>query len=126
MLSQVPTIKKLLPLEWQGESTRVQEYEHPVAEGPAPAYIYEPGPEEILNQIIPRFTALQILQAILESQASEHAARMVAMKNATDNARDLGHALQLEYNKARQQSITNEMLDIAGGAEALAKARAKK
>ena len=71
---------------------------------------------------MPRFTALQVYQAILESLASEHAARMVAMKNATDSATALAGALQLEYNKARQQSITSEMLDIAGGAEALAKA----
>jgi F-type H+-transporting ATPase subunit gamma len=69
--------------------------------------------------VIPRFTALQVYQAILESSASEHAARMVAMKNATDSATELAGALQLDYNKVRQQTITNEMLDIAGGAEAL-------
>jgi F-type H+-transporting ATPase subunit gamma len=74
---------------------------------------------EILDQIIPRFTALQVYQAILESLASEHAARMIAMKNATDSAAEYASILQLEYNKARQQTITNEMLDIAGGAEAL-------
>jgi F-type H+-transporting ATPase subunit gamma len=61
---------------------------------------------------------LQVYHAILESLASEHAARMVAMKNATDSATELAAGLQLEYNKARQQGITNEMLDIAGGAEA--------
>jgi F-type H+-transporting ATPase subunit gamma len=82
-------------------------------------YIYEPGEVEILDQIIPRFTALQVYQAILESLASEHAARMIAMKNATDSAAEYASILQLEYNKARQQTITNEMLDIAGGAEAL-------
>jgi F-type H+-transporting ATPase subunit gamma len=85
------------------------------------SYIYEPGQAEILDEIIPRFTALQVYQAILESLASEHAARMVAMKNATDSALELADALQLEYNKARQQSITSEILDIAGGAEALTK-----
>jgi len=93
------------------------------ARGPAAAYIYEPDQSAILDEIIPRFTALQVYQAILESLASEHAARMVAMKNATDSATALSEALQLEYNKARQQTITNEMLDIAGGAEALAKAK---
>jgi len=71
---------------------------------------------------VPRFTALQVYQAVVESLASEHAARMVAMKNATDSATDLAGALQLEYNKARQQTITNELLDIAGGVEALAQA----
>ena len=84
-------------------------------------FIYEPDQEELLNEIVPRFTALQIYQAILSAQASEHAARMVAMRNATESANDLIGALQLEYNKLRQQLITNEMLDITGGAEALAK-----
>jgi F-type H+-transporting ATPase subunit gamma len=62
---------------------------------------------------------LQVFQAVLESLASEHAARMVAMKNATENASELSEVLQLQYNKARQQNITSEMIDIAGGAEAL-------
>ncbi len=65
---------------------------------------------------------MQVYQAILESLASEHAARMVAMRNATDNALELVGDLQLQYNKARQQTITNDLLDIAGGAEALAQA----
>jgi F-type H+-transporting ATPase subunit gamma len=90
--------------------------------GPSASYIYEPGQEQILNEIVPRFTALQVYQAIMESLASEHAARMVAMKNATDSATTLAGDLQLEYNKVRQQGITNEILDIAGGAEALAQA----
>jgi len=86
-------------------------------------YSYEPGQAEILDQIVPRFTALQIYQSILVAQASENAARMMAMQNATENASELISILQLEYNKARQQSITNEMLDIAGGAEALAQVK---
>lgn len=120
MAKQVPTIKKLLPLEVQeDEGQRVQDFG--LAErGPSATYIYEPSQAEILDEIIPSFTALQVYQAVLESLASEHAARMVAMKNATDSATELAGALTLEYNKARQQSITNEMLDIAGGAEALA------
>jgi F-type H+-transporting ATPase subunit gamma len=120
MINQRPTHKRLLPLSLTGDDERVMEYER--GQGPLPTYIYEPGRAEILDEIIPRFTALQVYQAILESLASEHAARMVAMKNATDNASDLAGALQLEYNKARQQTITNEMLDIAGGAEALEQA----
>ncbi len=83
------------------------------------AYIYEPNEEEILDEIVPRFTALQVYQAIMESLASEHAARMVAMKNATDSATELAGALQLEYNKIRQQGITGEILDIVGGVEAM-------
>ena len=83
-------------------------------------FSYEPDGAEILNQIVPRFTAIQIYQSILSSQASEHAARMVSMRNATDNALELIGFLQLQYNKARQQSITSDMLDIVGGAEAQA------
>ena len=70
---------------------------------------------ELLDQIVPRLVGVQIYQAILESLASEHAARMVAMRNATDNAHELIGSLQLTYNKARQQSITSDLLDIAGG-----------
>lgn len=121
MVKQTPVVKKLLPLEVQSEQMRVESFTR-ADRGPAAAYIYEPGEAEILDEIVPRFTALQIYQAILESSASEQAARMLAMKNATDSATALVEVLQLEYNKARQQSITSEMLDIAGGAEALAKA----
>lgn len=117
MVKQETVVKKLLPLEIGG-GERVEAYEH--KSGPAAAYIYEPDMRALLDEIIPRFTALQVYQAILESLASEHAARMVAMRNATDNARDLAGQLQLAYNKVRQQSITNDILDIVGGAEALA------
>ena len=119
MVKQEPVIKKMLPLEVSDEAGRVQDYAHQHLTG---AYVYEPAEEELLDEIIPRFTALQVYQAILESLASEHAARMVAMRNATDNAIELVSHLELEYNKARQQTITNDLLDIAGGAEALAKA----
>jgi len=120
MARQATVVKKLLPLEVSDETGQVEAYEqkHLTA-----AYIYEPAESEIMDEIVPRFTALQIYQAILESLASEHAARMVAMRNATDNALELVGDLQLQYNKARQQTITNDLLDIAGGAEALAKAR---
>lgn len=118
MARQVTTMKKLLPLEIENAEQLVQEIELPA--GPAAAYEFEPDQKEILDEMIPRFTALQIYQAILESQASEHAARMVAMRSATDNAKELVSELQLAYNKVRQQSITNDILDIVGGAEALA------
>jgi len=124
MLRQNPTAKKLLPLEVDSGEQRVQQFA--TGKRVVPAYIYEPSDQEILDVIVPRFTELQIYHAVLESQASEHAARMVAMKNATDNATELADALQLEYNKARQASITREMLDIAGGAEAMAQAMAEK
>ena len=118
---QVPMIKKLLPLDVEKEDQRVMAIA-PAQRGPAATYIYEPDQVQILDEIVPRFTALQVFQAIMESLASEHAARMIAMKNATDSATTLAGALQLEYNKARQQTITNEILDIAGGAEALMQA----
>jgi F-type H+-transporting ATPase subunit gamma len=121
MVKQDPTIKKLLPLEVDGGLDHVMSYDKHT--GPVAAYQYEPEEREILDEIIPRFTALQVYQAILESLASEHAARMVAMRNATDNAIELVSGLQLQYNKVRQQSITSDMLDIAGGAEALAQAK---
>jgi len=111
-----PVVKKLLPLETDMED-RVKEFE--VSEPLVGGYIFEPDQRSLLEAILPRFTVLQVFHAVIESLASEHSARMVAMKNATDNATDLADALQLEYNKARQQAITNEMLDIAGGAEAI-------
>lgn len=120
MVKQDPTVKKLLPLEMDHGQGRVEEYEQ--KNGPSAAYQYEPEESEILNEILPRFTGLQVYQAILESLASEHAARMVAMRNATDNAIELSADLSLQYNKVRQQTITSDMLDIAGGAEALAQA----
>jgi F-type H+-transporting ATPase subunit gamma len=123
MVRQEPVVKKLLPLEVGETQDRVQAYEHHHLSA---AYIYEPDEREILDNIIPRFTALQVYQAILEAQASEHAARMVAMRNATDNALELVDQLQLDYNKARQQTITNDLLDIAGGAEALAQAMSQR
>jgi len=82
-------------------------------------YEYEPDATAILDEIVPRFTELQLYQALLESQASEHSARMVAMRNASDNATSLIGDLTLMYNKARQAAITAEILDIVGGAEAL-------
>ena len=113
---QTVEVQKLLPLELETEHEHVM-VDH--TRKTSAAYFYEPDEREILDEIIPRFTALQVYQAILESLASEHAARMVAMRNATDNAHELVDALQLAYNKVRQQTITNDILDIVGGAEAL-------
>ena len=83
-------------------------------------YIYEPSPDVVLGELLPRFVEIQVYHAILESIASEQSARMVAMRNATDNANELIEDLTLMYNKARQESITRELLDITGGAAALA------
>jgi F-type H+-transporting ATPase subunit gamma len=121
MMTQKPVVRKLLPLEVKYEKTDEDERYNVTHHQSNAVFVYEPEQDMILNEIVPRFTGLQIYQAILSAQASEHAARMVAMRNATESANDLITVLQLEYNKLRQQLITSEMLDISGGAEALAK-----
>lgn len=82
-------------------------------------YIFAPSKEEIVKELIPKSLKVQIYKAVLDSHAAEHGARMTAMSKATDNARDLIKELKLSYNKARQAAITNEILEIVGGAEAL-------
>jgi F-type H+-transporting ATPase subunit gamma len=85
-------------------------------------YIFEPSEEEIINELLPKALKLQVYKAVLESNASEHGARMTAMDKATDNAGELIKELKLQYNRSRQAAITNEILEIVGGAEALAAA----
>jgi F-type H+-transporting ATPase subunit gamma len=82
-------------------------------------YIFEPSKEEIVEELIPKSLKIQFYKSLLDSNASEHGARMTAMHKATDNAKDLQKSLKLSYNKARQAAITNEILEIVGGAEAL-------
>lgn len=106
---QRPCIRQLLPVE-PASIPAAQNVE----------YIYEPRPSAVLGNLLPRFVEMEVYHAILESIASEQSARMVAMKNATDNASELIDDLTLLYNKARQEAITKELLDIAGGVEALA------
>jgi F-type H+-transporting ATPase subunit gamma len=118
MVKQETVVRKLLPLDVEYADDRVVAY-NVTHHKTSSVFEYEPDDKQILSEIITRFTELQVYQAILTSQASEQAARMVSMRNATDNARDLISALQMDYNKARQQAITNEMLDITGGAEAM-------
>jgi len=105
---QSPTLDILIPVE-------PAELDGNAAVG----YIYEPGPVEVLDKLLPRYIEMEVYHAVLEALASEHSARMVAMKNATDAANDLIDDLTLKLNKARQESITSEMLDIVGGVEAL-------
>jgi len=121
LIQQKPSIKRLLPLKIGDEERMMAEYTAGAQVGRLTRreYLYEPDRRGLLDMLIPRFIELQVYQAVLESLASEHAARMNAMRNATDSARDLLTQLTLTYNKARQQSITSELLDIAGGAEAL-------
>jgi len=109
---QRPTIIRILPME------PTHFGEEPVSQLPLD-YIYEPNPEELLNQLLPRFVEVQIYQAVLESIASEQSARMVAMRNATDNANELVNALILTANKVRQAVITKELIDITTSASAI-------
>jgi F-type H+-transporting ATPase subunit gamma len=123
-----PRVVKFLPFEATGEAEQLAERKIVRAEAaslerkgrePAYGYIFEPGPAAILGQLIPRYVEVLFYRILLESLASEHAARMSAMHNATDNAQEMISSLTLQYNKARQASITKELLDIVGGAEAL-------
>jgi len=125
MLAQRPAVLGWLPLTTHTVARQVAaEYVKDVAtvSGGTRNYEYEPSATAVVDEIVPRFTELQLYQALLEAQASEHAARMAAMKNATDNATQLTADLTLQYNKARQAEITAEILDIVGGANALQQA----
>ena len=125
MLAQRPAVLGWLPLTTHTVARQVAaEYVKDVASvsGGIQNYEYEPSATAVVDEIVPRFTELQLYQALLEAQASEHAARMAAMKNATDNATQLTADLTLQYNKARQAAITAEILDIVGGANALQQA----
>jgi len=82
-------------------------------------YLFEPSPEAVLSRLLPHYVAVDLYRAVLENQASEQSARMIAMRNSTDNANELIEDLTLVYNKTRQATITREMIEIASGAEAL-------
>ena len=113
---QRPIVRQILPVKPAD----------PAAAGTAnfyPSYIYEPDEETLLEELMPRLIELQIYQSVLESLASEHSARMVAMRNATNNAKDLVGNYTLTLNTVRQAGITRDMLDIVGGVEALRQAR---
>ena len=114
MLTQRPVVRRLLPLE-------IQETEEAPA-GPLPSYDFEPSSEEVLDALLPWYVESRLFHALLESAASEIAARRRAMKSATDNANELIEQLSREANKARQAEITQEISEIVGGANALADA----
>src|SRR5215218_9173400 len=107
-LVQRPAVKRLLPVEPPNEPAERQV-----------DYTYEPSQEEVMQDLLPRFVEVQLYQALLESIASEHSARMVAMRNATDNAKDHTGDVSLSYNKTRQANNTKEVSEIASGAAAL-------
>lgn len=105
-LVQRPEMKRLLPIKPNPDDAVI----------PGRQFIFEPDPRQVLEQLLPRYVATRLFQAVLELTASEQSARMVAMRNATDNAQELIDDLTLTYNKVRQANITREMVEIATGA----------
>jgi F-type H+-transporting ATPase subunit gamma len=119
-VKQMPRIKKLLPFDNSADSQlgSVGDSNNP-AIAAASEFMFEPDPIEVLNELLPRLVEVQIYQAVLESDASEHSARMMAMRNASDAAEDMIDELNNNFNKARQAAITQEISEIVGGAAAL-------
>ncbi len=107
-LTQRPVLETLLPIHPSEDTHGI----------PGNQFIFEPSPGAVLEQLVPRYVAVRVYQAVLESAASEQSSRMVAMRNATENAEELIDDLTLTYNKVRQANITREMIEIASGAEA--------
>jgi F-type H+-transporting ATPase subunit gamma len=128
-LTQIVTKERLLPLQEAdivegGASQEDSEDDSEEGDGIAAAHkkalwLYEPEPEEILASLVPDYVDLSIYRALLESAASEHGARMTAMRNASENAQDMIGSLTLEMNRVRQAEITQEILEVVAGAEAL-------
>lgn len=108
-MTQQPEVEQLLPLLASDEESLQHHWD----------YLYEPDAKELLDGLLTRFVESQVYQAVVENNACEQAARMIAMKNATDNAGDLIDELQLVYNNARQAAITQELSEIVGGAAAV-------
>ena len=108
-LSQVPTLEKILPVDLSESQEPEQLTE----------YLYEPGADELLSSLLPKITEIKVQRALLEATASEHGARMTAMDSATTNASKMMGSLTLQMNRARQASITRELMEIVGTAEAL-------
>ena len=107
-LTQRPALDTLLPIEPSEDTEGI----------PGNQFIFEPNASAVLEQLVPRYVAARLFQAVLEGKASEESSRMVAMKNATENAEELIDDLTLSYNKVRQANITREMIEIASGAQA--------
>ncbi len=107
-LVQRPTLDRLLPIRPTGDTAGI----------PGGQFLFEPNASAVLEMVLPRYVATRLYQAVLEAKASEESSRMVAMKNATENAEELIEDLTLSYNKVRQANITREMIEIASGAQA--------
>ena len=118
-MSQKPTVRQLLPLPEEMEQESVSSKEEAATSKGSWGYTYEPDAQSLLDRLLVRYVESQVYQAVVENIASEQAARMIAMKNATDNAGNIIDDLQLQYNKARQAAITQEISEIVGGAAAV-------
>jgi F-type H+-transporting ATPase subunit gamma len=124
-LSQKPVQRTLLPVKSATAEKIIQEVHDHDKEGDGfqkesmKLYMFEPSEERVLSEVIPRLVEILIFEGALEAVASEHSARMVAMKNATDNAKSIAEDLTLSFNRARQASVTREISEITAGAEAL-------
>jgi F-type H+-transporting ATPase subunit gamma len=118
-LSQVVSRETLLPLQQATVLGEGDEQDEEEQEGPRALVEYEPDPEQILGRLVPDYVEISIYRALLESTASEHGARMTAMRNASENARTLIDDLTLEMNRARQAEITQEIMEVVAGAEGL-------
>jgi F-type H+-transporting ATPase subunit gamma len=124
-LRQVVRREVLLPLQEASVMGEEGEDEEPEDDREEPAHThralveYEPGPEEILKRLVPDYVEISVFRALLESTASEHGARMTAMRSASDNAGELIDDLTLEMNRARQAEITQEIMEVVAGAEGL-------
>ncbi len=116
-MTQIPTAQQLIP--FAAMETGEDETQQKTSDGPSPVFIFEPEEQEILADLLPLNIAVQMFQALLESAASEHGARMTAMDNATRNAGEMIDKLTLTYNRTRQAAITTELVEIVSGAEAL-------
>jgi F-type H+-transporting ATPase subunit gamma len=119
---QEAKVRQLLPLSATELEKMTDQFEQTseIDESyPIESYSFEPDMSVIVEEVLPRLVEIQLYQAVLESSASEHSARMIAMKNASESAGDMIYDLNLTYNKARQASITQEIAEIAGGAVAL-------
>ena len=115
---QIPVVLPLLPME-RNETAKPQDAARSTAAGTSQEYLYEPEVKQLLAELLPRFINVQLYRGLLDTTASEHAARMTAMDNATNACKDIIKDLTRLYNKARQAAVTNELMDIVGGAEAL-------
>ena len=120
-MTQIPTAQQLIPFAAPEAEEEKNGETAPKAtdEGPSPIFIFEPEEQDILSELLPRNIGVQIFQALLESAASEHGARMTSMDNATRNAGEMIDKLSIIYNRTRQAAITTELVEIVSGAEAL-------